>query len=229
MLRRTRRGMGAALVALGALGIGADGLAAQTTGLPLRMMPIRTGVELAGDLGLARLTEGTEEQKVTAFAGSAFAGIGPVGIGATLVRATRSDDGPDVTAFTGMFGVRVLGGPLVPLSITWQGAVTVPLGTIDSVASGSSDRPWRGSLGLGAALTIPFPVLAITPWVGPRVDYFRRQPISGSRAKGAVAAGVDLGFLNGLVLRAAYDSRVGWEPADQAPAGVSFGVGYRFR
>jgi len=207
----------------------AGSVAAQTTGVPLRVIAVRSGVEVAADLGLARVTEGSQTDKVTAVAGSAFAGLGPVGVGAMVVHADRSAPGAASTAFTGMFGVRVLGGPLVPLSVTWQGAVTVPFGTIDSTAGGSTERPWRGSLGVGAALTIPFPVLAVTPWIGPRIDYFRRQPISGSRAKGAVAAGVDLGFLNGLVFRAAYDSRVGWEPADEAPAGISVGVGYRFR
>jgi hypothetical protein len=123
----------------------------------------------------------------------------------------------------------VFGGPLVPLSITWQAGLVVPLGSIDVPQDASAERPWRGSLGLGAALTIPLPVLAITPWLGPRLEYFGRQPISGSRVKGALAGGVDLGLLNGLVLRVAYDSRIGWEPAHDAPSGISFGIGYRVR
>jgi hypothetical protein len=204
--------------------------AAQTTGLPLRNAGVRTGVEVALDLGFARQSfpAPLDDETVVAVGATAMAGLGPAGLSATLLRADRNTAGADRTALTVAGGLRVLGGPLVPLSVTWQAAATVPL-TFDVPADGSSLRPWRGSLGLGAALTIPVPVLAITPWIAPRLDYLGRQPVAGSRVKGAVAAGVDLGFLSGLVIRTAYDSRVGWEPGGAGPSGVSVGVGYRFR
>lgn len=205
--------------------------AAQTTGLPLRHAGVRTGVEIGAELGLGRvrLDPPAEDETVRTLAASAGAGIGPVGFAVTLARADRNVAAADRTTLTGAAGLRVFGGPLVPLAIAWQAALAVPLGDIDPAADGSSERPWRGSVGLGAALTIPLPVLAITPWLAPRADYLGRQPVSGSRVKAAFAAGVDLGLLNGVVIRAAYDSRIGWEPADDAPAGISFGVGYRFR
>ena len=170
-----------------------------------------------------------DDETVRTLAGSAAAGLGPLGASVTLARADRNAANQDRTTFTGTAGLRVFGGPLVPLSISWQGAVTVPLGDLEFPQDGPAQRPWRGSLGIGAALTIPNPLVGITPWVAPRVDYFGRQPVSGSRVKGAITAGVELGFLNGLVVRAAYDSRIGWEPAGDAPAGISIGVGYRFR
>lgn len=206
-------------------------LAAQTGGLPLRNPGVRTGVEVAAEFGFGRVSHQApaEDETVRTLAATLAAGTGPVGTWATLARADRNGDAADRTVFTGAAGLRVFGGPLVPLSVTWQGAVAVPLGRLASRRGEPAQRPWRGSLGLGAALTIPVPVLAITPWLAPRADYFGRQPVVGSRVKAALAAGVDLGLLNGLVIRAAYDSRIGWEPAGDGPPGVSLGLGYRFR
>jgi hypothetical protein len=227
MLERSG-GVGAALLALATAAA-----TAQTTGLPLRNSGIRTGIELGAELGLARIDGGTaaEDETSRTLAGSLSGGIGPLGARVTVARADRSIAGADRTSVTGSAGIRVFGGPLVPLSVNWLASVTVPVGEVHAVPGGSPvlERPWRGSLGLGAALSIPFPIVAITPWIGPRVEYYGRQTADGGRVKGAVAAGIELGFLNGLVLRASYDSRVSWEPAADAPAGVSFGVGYRFR
>lgn len=192
--------------------LGLAPLAAQTGGLPLRNPGVRSGLEVGAEFGFGRASRPApaEDETVRVLAATVAAGAGPAGIWATLARADRNGDAADRTVFTGAAGLRVFGGPLVPLSVTWQGAVAVPLG-------------------LGAALTIPVPVLAITPWLAPRADYFGRQPVVGSRVKAALAAGVDLGLLNGLVIRAAYDSRIGWEPAGDGPPGVSLGLGYRFR
>ena len=219
-------------VAAALLAVAAGAGAAQTTGLPLRNSGIRTGIEIAAELGLARVDGATASSDETSrtLAASLSGGIGPVGARLTVARADRSVAGSDRTSLTGSAGIRVFGGPLVPLSVNWLGSVTVPLGELDAGSAGSpAERPWRGSLGLGASLSIPFPIVAITPWIGPRVEYYGRQPATGGRVKGAVAAGIELGFLNGLVLRASYDTRVGWEPAADAPASVSFGAGYRFR
>lgn len=229
MRRRMRApGYAHALVLL-ALPVGA--LAGQTTGLPLRNAGVRTGVEVGLELGLGKIADSPpqDDQTVRALAASAAAGLGPFGASVTIARADRNTATLDRTTLTGAAGLRVFGGPLVPLSITWQAAVAVPLGEFDVPQDAPAERPWRGSVGIGAALTIPNPLVGITPWVAPRLDYFARQPVSGTRVKGAIAAGLELGFLNGLVLRASYDSRIGWEPAGDAPAGVSIGVGYRFR
>lgn len=206
---------------------------AQTTGMPLRNPGVRTGLEVGVDLGFGRIDRAppSEDETVRALAGSVALGAGPVGITGTLVRADRNNSGEDRTAVTVAAGLRVFGGPLVPLSVTWQAAATFPLGTVNSPggSTGASERPWRGSLGIGAALSLPVPVVAITPWLSPRLDYFGRQSVTGSKVKPALAAGIDLGFLNGLVVRVAYDSRIGWEPAGAAPSGISLGAGYRVR
>jgi hypothetical protein len=215
------------------LAVATAAASAQTTGLPLRNSGIRTGIEIGAERGLARVngTTAAEDETSRTLAASLSGGIGPLGARVTLAHADRNVADADRTSLTGSAGIRVFGGPLVPLSVNWLASVTVPVGEVRTDPGGTpvAQRPWRGSLGLGAALSIPFPIVAITPWIGPRVEYYGRQAAAGGRVKGAVAAGIELGFLNGLVLRASYDSRVSWEPAADAPAGVSFGVGYRFR
>lgn len=116
----------------------------------------------------------------------------------------------------------VFGGPLVPIRILWHGGYARQL---DS----GSDPPWRGSLGLGAALTIPATVVSIRPWIAPRLDYLASQPVTGERVKPSLSAGVDLGLLNGLGFRVAYDNRLGWDQATERATGISVGVRYHFR
>lgn len=204
---------------------GGSVLHAQATVLPLRNPGVATGISLSADLGLARVkrADPASDDKGWAVGATLAAGLGPFGATATLARSTIDRDAGTThqTTATAAASLRVFGGPLVPLSIQWQAAGSVRL-------DGDSN-PWRGSLGLGAALTIPVPVLSIKPWLAPRVEYFGGQSVDGSNLKGAVSAGVDLGFLNGLGLRVAYDSRVGWDAPDDAPAGISFGVSYAFR
>jgi len=213
-----------ALVLSGAAGVGA--LHAQATVLPLRNAGVSTGISLSGELGLARVKHPTpaQDDKGWAVGATLAAGLGPFGATASLARSTidRESGTSHQTTATGTASLRVFGGPLVPLSIQWQAAGSVRL-------DGTGQKPWRGSLGLGAALTIPIPVLSIKPWIAPRAEYFGGQSIEGSSLKAALSAGVDLGFLNGLGLRVAYDSRVGWDVPDDGPAGVSVGVSYAFR
>ncbi len=208
-------------------GVGAAGaLQAQATVLPLRNAGISTGISLSGELGFARVKHPTPapDDKGWAVGATLAAGLGPFGATATLARSSidRGAGATHQTTATGTAALRVFGGPLVPLSIQWQAAGSVRL-------DGSGSKPWRGSVGLGAALTIPIPVLSIKPWIAPRAEYYGGQSIAGSSLKAAVSAGVDLGFLNGLGLRVAYDSRVGWDLPDDGPAGVSVGVSYGFR
>ena len=200
-------------------------LLGQATVLPLRNAGVATGISLSGEVGFARVNhpDPVGDDKGWAAGATLAAGLGPFGASATLARATIERDAGTThqTTATGAASLRVFGGPLVPLSIQWQAA--------GSVGLDGDTHPWRGSLGIGAALTIPIPVLSIKPWVAPRADYFGGQTVGGSSLKAALSAGVDLGFLNGLGVRFAYDSRVGWDRPDEGPAGVSIGVSYAFR
>lgn len=124
-------------------------LAAQTGGLPLRNPGVRSGLEVAAEFGFARVSHSApaEDETVRTLAASLAAGAGPAGIWATLARADRNGDAADRTVVTGAAGLRIFGGPLVPLSVTWQGAVAVP-------RSPSRCRSWRSPRGWPRAPTI---------------------------------------------------------------------------
>ena len=87
----------------------------------------------------------------------------------------------------------------------------------------------RFPVGVGFALTIPNPVLAIKPWLAPRLDIVRQ---SGGRRRAdtdsefGLSGGIELNTLGGFGIHATYDAlfREGGTP------GV-FGVGahYTFR
>ena len=63
-------------------------------------------------------------------------------------------------------------------------------------------------VGVGVMLTIPTPGMAIKPWVAPRYDYSRVSAggSSTSATEFGLGLGLDLAFLNGLGVRAAYDA-----------------------
>ena len=202
-------------------------LAGQATGMPVRNAGVGQGISAGVDLGFGRIDRsgsGTDDVS-RAVAGTVALGFGPLGGSLGLSRATIDPaTGPDRTrnALFATAEFTVLGGPLVPIRVLWQASYARQL---DS----GSNAPWRGSVGVGASLTIPAAIVSIRPWVAPRLDYLGRQPIAGARIKPSLSAGVDLGLLNGLGIRVAYDNRLGWDSAAERATGVSFGVRYHFR
>ncbi len=223
IMARLRRALTIAMMG-GAL---ASRLASQATGVPVRNAGAGQGISAGVDLGLGRIDragEGTDDVS-RAVAGSATLGFGPLGASLGLSRTSIDPaTGPDRTR-TAMFAtaeLTVFGGPLVPLRVVWQAGYARQL-------DGGSKPPWRGSFGIGAGLTIPAAVVSIRPWIAPRVDYLAGQRVAGERLKPSLSAGIDLGFLNGLGVRVAYDHRLGWDEAIERAAGVSVGVRYHFR
>jgi hypothetical protein len=215
-------------VALAALvtGWGAQGLA-QVTGLPVRNPGVIQGFTIGGDVGFGKISrsgaDGDDQSR--AFGALATLGFGPVGAALGIVHATIDPAvGPNrsQTTLTAAAQLTVFGGPLVPLKVSWQAGVAKPL-------DGGDQKAWRGHLGIGAALAIPAVAFSIRPWVAPRLDYLANQPVSGTRFKGAVSAGIDLGLLNGLGLRVGYDSRLGWDNGTEPASGISVGASYHFR
>jgi len=121
----------------------------------------------------------------------------------------------------------VFGGPLVPLAVTLQGGIGYARpesGIIDLDAT-----ELRFPVGVGFALTIPNPVLAIKPWLAPRLDIVRTS-LEGEDADTetnfGLSGGLELNTLGGLGLHASYDAVF----AEGGTPGV-FGVGahYTFR
>jgi hypothetical protein len=160
------------------------------------------------------------------------AGFGFVGVTAML--STYKPDGDDDSYVSvGATGnLRLIGGPLVPLSVTLQGGVGYYKPDNSLLPEDSGLKQWRFPVGLGFALTIPNPALAIRPWLAPRIDIVRTSAevagVSDSETDTnfGLSGGVELNLLNGFGLHAAYD-RVFGDGGDPSTFGI--GAHYSFR
>jgi len=135
----------------------------------------------------------------------------------------RFDEGGPTSAATwvgGTANVQLFGAPLVPLKITMSGGYAMGP---DAAGAG---RPYRATLGAGAALSIPIPIVAVVPWVSPRIEHAGNGPAGTGGTHGAISAGIDFRKLGGFLIRTAYDSRAGWATAGGTPSVVSVGVGF---
>jgi hypothetical protein len=213
-------------VAVGALAIGlalgpsrAD---AQVRGIPVYNSGVASGIALYGDLGFSNANAG----KGTAFAVTGRAGFGPVGVSAIL--STFNPDGPagSKVSVGATLNYKVFGGPLIPLSATLQGGIGYS--KPDTGLLPGQNTELRFPVGLGVALTIPNPALAIRPWIAPRVDIVRSSGggSSNTRTNFGMGGGLELNLLNGFGMHAAYD-RVFTDGGDPSVFGI--GAHYAFR
>lgn len=207
-------------VTLGALAATAQ---AQVRGIPVYNSGISTGIALYGDVGLSNADAG----KGTAFAVSGRAGFGP--FGATAIVSTFNPDGPAGSELSvgATLNYKLFGGPLIPLSVTLQGGIGYSKPDVGFLPDNEVNE-FRFPVGLGFALTIPNPALAIKPWIAPRVDIVRQSAGGSSNTETdfGIGAGLELNLLSGLGVHAAYD-RVFAEGGD--PGVFGFGAHYSFR
>ncbi len=196
---------------------------AQIRGIPVYNSGIPTGIAVYGDIGFPN----TDAGKGTALAVSGRGGFGP--FGATAILSTFNPDGPGDSELSvgGTLNYKIFGGPLIPLSVTLQGGIgySKPDGGFlptDEV------NEFRFPIGVGFALTIPNPALAIKPWLAPRVDIVRQSGggLSETESNFGISGGLELNLLSGLGLHAAYD-RVFLDGGD--PSVFGFGAHYAFR
>jgi len=204
-----------------ALTVGAAPLAAQNPGLPVYNMGVPRGIGLYGDIGFPNDAAG----KGTAYGATARAGFGDIGVTATVSADNPKGPAGSEAAVGGTLNYRLLGGPLVPLSVTLQ-------------AGASYSKPGQGALeqslyhfpiGIGFALVIPNPVLAIHPWLAPRLDIVRTSATGGSNTDTnfGLSGGLEFNLLNGFGIQAAYDRVFAKDVAD--PATFGLGAHYTFR
>ena len=214
-----------ALLAAGAAG-SAGTLAAQALGLPVRNAGIGTGIGIAADIGFPNADGG----KGTAIGATGVIGLGPLGVSGTLAHWTpKGQDG--INSVAASFNLKVIGGPLIPLSITLQAGAGYGKLTAQGFEAPVITKTLHVPVGVGLALTIPNPAFSIKPWVAPRVDVRRTTlesdtpPETDTVADFGISGGVDLGFLNGLTIRAMYD-RV-QAGSSGHPSIFSLGLGFR--
>jgi hypothetical protein len=200
--------------------------AAQVRGIPVYNSGVPRGLGLYGDVGFANDEAGAG----TGYGLTGKAGFGPLGVTA-LISTSKPDGGDSDISLGGTLNYRAFGGPLVPLAVTLQaGAGYVKVSGINDLGPVPPDvTTWHFPIGVGFTLTIPNPVLAIRPWLAPRLDIVRTSPEGGdgqTDTNFGLSGGLEANFLNGFGLHAAYDVVF----ADGAKPGV-FGLGahYTFR
>lgn len=196
---------------------------AQVRGIPVYNSGIPTGIAIYGDIGFPNVDAG----KGRALALSGRAGFGP--FGATAILSTFNPEGPGDSKLSvgGTLNYKVFGGPLIPLSVTLQGGIGYSKPE-SGILPDDDVNEFRFPIGIGLALTIPNPALAIKPWIAPRVDIVRQSgsSLSDTESNFGLAGGLELNLLSGLGLHAAYD-RVFMDGGD--PSVFGFGAHYAFR
>jgi hypothetical protein len=223
-MRQHLRAMILGLGVAAALPLLAMPVAAQVSGIPVYNNGVPRGIGIYGDVGLPN----DEAGGGTAYAVTGKAGFGVLGVTAML--SSYNPDGPtDADLSVGATAnYRVFGGPLVPLAVSLQAGVGYAKPEIGLLPDDDVTQ-WRFPVGVGFALTIPNPALAIQPWLAPRVDIVRTS-VEGFDAETdtefGLSGGIELNLLNGLGVHAAYDAIF----AEGGTPGV-FGIGahYNFR
>jgi hypothetical protein len=178
-----------ALLTLAAL-LAASSASGQVLGLPVINSGIRTGIGIAGDVGFAN----SDYPKGTTFGATGILGAGVFGATATVASYDPSANGNNVSSYGGTLNLRVAGVPLAPVSLTFQAGY----GYWKIADQGVHHIP----IGFGLAFRIPTPVVSLTPWIAPRTDI---RSANDTKAKFAVSAGFELGFVFGLGARVTYD------------------------
>ena len=203
-----------------ALVLAAPALAtAQAAGLPIVNNGIPSGVTVAADVGFP----GDELGGGTAVGAGLTAGFGVIGVGAQVARHAWEGQGVDgTTSLGGTATLRLFGGPLVPFRVLLQGGYAYSEFRIDDVPEVSFHR---GTASLGFAATIPVPAFALKPWIAPRLQ---RVSFEGNGfTEFGLSGGIELGFLNGMTIRTAYDRTWLDRTGIEGQAGVwSVGLGW---
>jgi hypothetical protein len=199
--------------------------AAQVRGIPVYNVGIPRGIGIYGDVGFPNDDAGGG----TAYAVTGRAGFGV--FGATAMLSSYDPDGQEDSEVSvgGTLNYRVFGGPLVPLAVTLQGGIGYSKAEFGLSLPPREVTELRFPVGVGFALTIPNPILAIKPWLAPRLDIVRRSAENfdaETDSEFALSGGLELNTLSGLGLHATYDAIF----ADVGTPGV-FGIGahYTFR
>ncbi|HEY8197299.1 MAG TPA: outer membrane beta-barrel protein [Gemmatimonadales bacterium] len=207
-----------------AFGLGLAGPAqGQVRGIPVYNSGIATGIAIYGDVGFPD----TEAGKGTSLAVSGRAGFGQFGATAMLSSFNPDRAGDSELSVGGTLNYRVFGGPLIPLSVTLQGGIGYSKPD-NGFLPGQEVDELRFPVGVGFALTIPNPALAIKPWIAPRIDIVQSSADGQSSTESdfGLGGGVELNLLSGLGVHAAYD-RVFLDGGD--PSVFGFGAHYTFR
>src|SRR5690606_6463768 len=197
---------------------------AQVLGLPVENAGVVSGLGLSFDAGIPNDAAGGGH----AFGATAALGLGPLGVTGRVSRYSADLVDPLWSAGATV-NYKVFGGPLVPIAATLQAGAGYASPEFACVPPGACDvTQWHFPVGLGIALTVPNPALAIKPWIAPRVDIVRSSVNGASETTTdfGISGGVQLNMLTGLDLHASYDLMM----VDPENRGIfAAGLHYNFR
>lgn len=219
-----RRGM---LVVVAALSAGR--LAAQAPALPVVNAGVPRGFTVGGMVGFAN----DAADGGTGFGVSGGYGLRRLGFSAYVSRVTGANTA-DFNSAGGSLTAKILGGPLVPVSVNLQAGVGY-FRNAASDATLASSTNWHVPVGLGISWTIPRPVVALKPWIAPRLDWIRQSVADGDPNTGAatstdfgLSGGITLGLINGIGIDLAFD-RLFQKGATSKPTVFGAGLHYTFK
>lgn len=182
----------------------------QVLGLPVVNNGTATGINIGADVGFSNAEYFSGGG--TAVGARASVGLGFFGVSAAISRFTPKT-GDAVWAPGAAATLRLIGGPLVPFRITMQaGASRWTVAGTDYV---------HVPISIGLSATIPNPAFAIKPWIAPRIDILGDQ--ANTNGHFGISGGIDLAFLNGISVRAAYDRL---SAGGSHPSIFSLGLGF---
>jgi hypothetical protein len=213
---------GAGLVAV--LGLFATPLAAQVPGLAVHAPGVPAGVVLAGHVSFPNDAAGGGR----VYGASGAVGTGVFG-GTAIVALSDPDDDADGTLSVGAnLGVRILGGPLVPVSASFLAGIGYAKPE-SGLLPDDDVSLLHVPVAVSVALALPSPAFSVRPWVAPRLDVLRVSPDGGESetlTDFGVSAGIEVNTISGFGVHAAYD----WIAREgDKPAIFDVGIHYAFR
>ncbi len=216
-------------------------LAAQAPALPVVNAGVPRGFTIGGMVGFAN----ADADGGTGLGVLGSYGFRRFGIGGYVSRVGGSDFG-GYNSVGGSLTAKVLGGPLVPVAVNLQAGV----GYFRASALDASEeqyRRWHVPVGLGISWTIPRPVVALKPWIAPRLDYVRTStdlpdpladPVPGgatplittvdSGTEFGLSGGITFGLINGIGIDLAID-KVFAKGSSPKPTVLGVGLHYTFK
>ncbi len=218
--------------------LGSDTASAQFFNAPVVVSPKGfTGLALDAMYGRG---VNDESGKNDFFGASVTLGLPVISIGAG-VGSFDVDNADNEIQFMGNAAVRLIGGPLVPVSINlFAGAAYVSQDVGTTSLNGLSVP-----IGLGIGFDIPTPGFSIEPWIAPRIHIVRQSGDAATIVFGdsftrtgvGVSGGVRLGSPVGLGLSLTLDvvnfndKSISGGPTLPSVSPVTFGVGlsYKFK
>jgi len=199
------------LASLAATAFAVAPLAAQSLGMPNWSSPKGgTGITISGDLAMPNADLG----KGTAFGARGSLGLANITLTAGMASWKQKGASDSRTSFGGQAAFRVIGGSLIPVSISLQ------VNAAHAGATSTDSAQTRLGLGGAVSVNVPTPGLSIEPYLAANNRWYKFSGVSGTQSNIAWTLGANVGF-GMLGLHLAYDA----EKLDNGSTAGVIGIG----